>query len=167
VVLHLQLIEQREMTMKLEKSRSPDEAPADGAAVKAVIDALMDAVRAKDVEAMLSHCAPDIVTFDMVPPIKHEGADAIRLLWAKTLAEFEPPLDYEFRELDITVGGDVAFARSLNRFGGMKADGKRIVNWLRSTLGFRKVDGRWKIVHEHISVPFDMGTGKAMPEVEP
>jgi uncharacterized protein (TIGR02246 family) len=153
--------------MKPEKRKIADQAVSDEAAVRAVIDALTTAVRAKDVEAMLAQCAPDIVTFDMVPPIKHEGADAIRRLWARTLAEFDPPVDYEFRELQITVGDDVAFARSLNRFGGTKAGGKSIVNWLRSTLAFRKIDGKWKIVHEHISVPFDMETGKAILDLQP
>jgi uncharacterized protein (TIGR02246 family) len=153
--------------MKAEKSKIANNAATDEAAVRTVIDALADAVRAKDVEAMISLCAPDVVTFDMVPPIKHEGADAIRSLWATTLAEFNPPLDYDFRELDITVGGDVAFARSLNRFGGTKTDGKHIVNWLRSTIAFCKIGGQWRIVHEHVSVPFNMETGKAMLDLKP
>jgi uncharacterized protein (TIGR02246 family) len=148
--------------MKPERSKITEEA-----GVRAVIDALTEAVRARDVEAMLSQCDPDIVTFDMVPPIKHKGAEAIRSIWVKTLASFEPPLEYEFRELDIAIGGDVAFARSLNRFGGTKTDGTHIANWLRSTLGFRKVDGRWRIVHQHISVPFDMETSKAMLDLKP
>jgi ketosteroid isomerase-like protein len=71
------------------------------------------------------------------------------------------------QELDIAVDGDVAFARCLNRFGGTKMDGKRVLNWLRSTFGLRKIDGRWKVVHEHVSVPFDMETGKAMLELKP
>lgn len=66
---------------------------AEEAAVRAVIDATTNAVRAKDVDAMLAHCAPDLVTFDIVPPLEHEGADAIRRLWAQTLAAFVPPLD--------------------------------------------------------------------------
>jgi uncharacterized protein (TIGR02246 family) len=140
---------------------------AEDAAIRAVIDAITKAVRAKDVEAMLAQCAPGIVTFDMVPPLKHQGAQAIRGLWARTLAAFEPPLEYDVHELDIAVDGDVAFARCLNRFGGTKTDGKRVINWLRSTFGLRRIDGRWKVVHEHVSVPFDMETGKAMLELKP
>jgi ketosteroid isomerase-like protein len=137
------------------------------AEVRAVIDAIADAVRAKDVEAMISHCAPEIATFDLVPPLKHEGADALRELWAKTLAAFVPPLEYEVHELDLVVGRDVAFSRSVNRFGGTRSDGKRIVNWLCSTIGLRKIDFQWKVVHEHVSVPFDMETGKALLKLEP
>jgi uncharacterized protein (TIGR02246 family) len=148
--------------MTREESKSAEEA-----AIRAVIDAITKAVRAKDVEAMLAQCAPDIVTFDMVPPLKHQGSQAIRGLWARTLAAFDPPLEYEVHDLDISVDGDVAFARCLNRFGGTKKDGRRVLNSLRSTFGLRKIDGQWKVVHEHVSVPFDMETGKAMLDLKP
>jgi ketosteroid isomerase-like protein len=145
-----------------EPSRSADEA-----AVHAVIEAIARAVRAKDVEAMLAHCASDLVTFDLVPPIRHEGADAIRRLWSKSLAGFEPPLDYDFQQLHIEVSGDMAFARCLNRFGGTRSDGAQVVNWMRSSFAFRRIDGRWKVVHEHVSVPFDMKTGQALLNLHP
>jgi uncharacterized protein (TIGR02246 family) len=148
--------------MAREESKSLEEA-----AIRTVIDAITKAVRAKDVEAMLAQCAPDIVTFDMVPPLKHQGSQAIRGLWARTLAAFDPPLEYEVHDLDISVDGDIAFARCLNRFGGTKKDGRRVLNSLRSTFGLRKIDGQWKVVHEHVSVPFDMETGKAMLELKP
>jgi ketosteroid isomerase-like protein len=140
---------------------------ADEAAIRAEIDAIAQAVQLKDVHEMLMHCAPDIVTFDMLPPLKHEGAHAIRRDWASALAPIEGPVEYEVRDLDIVVGGDVAFAHSLNRFGGIGRDGRRIVSWLRSTLGFRRIEGRWKLVHEHVSVPFDMSTSKALLNLQP
>ncbi|HEV7391611.1 MAG TPA: SgcJ/EcaC family oxidoreductase [Burkholderiales bacterium] len=140
---------------------------ADEAAIRTLIDAITKAVRAKDVEAMLAQCAPDIVIFDMVPPLKHQGSQAIRGLWARTLAAFDPPLEYEVHDLDISVDGDVAFARCLNRFGGTKKDARRVLNSLRSTFGLRKIDGQWKVVHEHVSVPFEMETGKAMLDLKP
>ncbi|HEV7730794.1 MAG TPA: nuclear transport factor 2 family protein [Candidatus Binatia bacterium] len=67
----------------------------------------------------------------------------------------------------MTVGGDVAFTRSLNRFGGTTADGTHDASWLCSTLCLRKIDGRWKLVHEHVSVPFDMQTNAALLDLEP
>jgi hypothetical protein len=50
----------------------------DEAAVRAVIDAIVAAVRSGDVEAMLAQCSPDVVTFDMVEPIQHEGVNSVR-----------------------------------------------------------------------------------------
>jgi ketosteroid isomerase-like protein len=34
-------------------------------------------------------------------------------------------------------------------------------------MGFRKQNGRWKLVHQHSSVPFDMDSGQAMLELQP
>lgn len=138
----------------------------DEAAVRGVIDALTSAVQHRDVEAMLAQCGPEIRFFDMVPPLQHKGADAIRAIWKQTLQAFET-IEYEVHRLDVAVGDDVAFSRSLNRFGGTKKDGTHIVNWLCMTLGFGKVDGTWKILHQHVSVPFDMETGKVLLDLEP
>lgn len=140
---------------------------ADEAAVHAVLESIARAVRARDVDAMLAQCATELVTFDLVAPIKHDGAEAIRQVWTRTLAAFEGPLEYDYQQLDIQVDGDLAFARCLNRFGGTKSDGTEVTNWLRSTFGLRRIDGRWKVVHEHVSVPFDMQSGKALLELHP
>jgi ketosteroid isomerase-like protein len=139
----------------------------DEAAVKAVIEAMAQAVRRRDVDAMLAQCSPDVTTFDLVPPLKHVGAEAVREIWAQTLESFEGPAEYEVHQLELIVSDFVAFARSLNRFGGKRADGQYAVNWLCFTLGLRKIDGQWKIVHQHASVPFDMKTGQALLDLEP
>ena len=40
--------------------------------------------------------------------------------------------------------------------------------WFRSTLGFRKIGGEWKIAHEHELVPFLMdGSDKAALDLKP
>jgi hypothetical protein len=54
----------------------------------------------------------------------------------------------------------VAFGASLNRVNGTKTDGTKVDMWWRSTVGYRKIDGRWLITHRHDSVPFDMETGE-------
>ena len=39
---------------------------------------------------------------------------------------------------------------------GRSVGGHEVELWYRQTLSFRKVDGAWKIAHEHSSVPFYM-----------
>lgn len=40
--------------------------------------------------------------------------------------------------------------------------------WVRATTCWRKVDGRWRVVHEHVSVPFYMdGSEKAAVDLKP
>jgi ketosteroid isomerase-like protein len=45
--------------------------------------------------------------------------------------------------------------------------GQEIDIWLRATVGYRKTDGRWLVVHEHVSVPIDMESGKALFDLKP
>jgi ketosteroid isomerase-like protein len=39
--------------------------------------------------------------------------------------------------------------------------------WWRVTVCYRKIDGRWKIAHEHNSVPFNVNNGKASLDLKP
>jgi len=149
-------------TQNIVRTRADDEAE-----IRSVLDAIVDAVRARDVDAMLAHCAPEIATFDLMPPLKHEGYDAIRRIWANTAAEFDGPLEYDQHYLELMVGDEVAFCRSINRFGGDKSDGDKAISWICSTMGFRRIGGRWKLVHQHSSVPFDMDSGQALLELQP
>ena len=34
--------------------------------------------------------------------------------------------------------------------------------WLRTTAGYKRIQGKWHIVHEHCSVPFDPETSRAV-----
>lgn len=116
----------------------------------------------------MSIYAPDVVSFDIEPPLQHVGAEAKRKNWERVFAAYECPLGYEVRELTITVGEDVAFAHSLNRLSGTLRNGAKTTGfWVRATTCFRKLNGRWAIAHDHVSVPFDMSTGTALVNLEP
>jgi len=144
-------------------SRASDEAQ-----IRALIDTWAEAVRAKDVDAVMSHYAVDIVTFDLAPPLQYAGSDALRKSLEAWFPTFPGPVGYEIRELSITTGDDVAFCRSLNRISGTRDDGEETDVWVRATVGLRKIDGRWKVVHEHVSVPFYMdGNYRAAVDLEP
>jgi ketosteroid isomerase-like protein len=56
-------------------------------------------------------------------------------------------------ELAIQADGSVAFCHSLNRLQGTRTDGQEVDVTMRSTLGLRKKNGEWKIVHGHTSFP--------------
>ena len=112
---------------------------AEDAAIRADVDAIVEAVRAKDINAFLSRCAPDIVAFDLLPPLVHVGMTAVRRAWDAALGAFQGLPDYEVSDLHVAVDGDVAFCHGLTRFGGTRKDGKPVATWLRSTMAFRKI----------------------------
>ena len=49
---------------------------ADEADIRQRINQLTEAIRAMDLERVMSFYAPDIVSFDIVPPLQHLGAEA-------------------------------------------------------------------------------------------
>jgi ketosteroid isomerase-like protein len=124
-------------------------------AIRAVIDVIIKAIRTNDVELFLAHCAPEVVVYDLIPPLEQKGFEAVRQAWILSMSAFEGPIDYEIDRLDVQTGGDIAFSRCLAQFGATTKEGHRIASHVRSTLGFRRVNGHWKIVHEHLSVPLD------------
>ncbi|HYZ55972.1 MAG TPA: nuclear transport factor 2 family protein [Streptosporangiaceae bacterium] len=133
--------------------------------------------RAKDAEQIVAHYAPDIVLYSLAPPLRtHAGgqhsigggrkadmttADGVRT-W---LAGFgNQPMDYEIRDVNVAVGGDVAYAHGLSRMGSLGT----FTLWFRFTAGLRKSDGIWQITHIHASVPFYMDeTMKAAVDLAP
>ena len=48
----------------------------DEANIRQRIDSWLEAIRAMDLDAVMSLYAPDIVSFDIVPPLRHVGAKA-------------------------------------------------------------------------------------------
>jgi ketosteroid isomerase-like protein len=134
--------------------------------IRQVIDKLVGAIRAMDVEGLAACFTANMVSFDVGPPLQHVGVDAKLKNWREAFTVFRPPLGYEIRDLTITVGEDVAFAHGINRLSG-SLNGNEFGPWVRWTAGFRKVDGKWLIAHDQVSVPVDFTSGRALLNLEP
>ena len=148
--------------MTVEEHKQNDEA-----AIKRVIEDWVEALRARDIDGVMSIYAPELVAFDLVPPLRYVGADAYRNHWLEGWSLLQGPMGYEVHDLSITVGDDVAFTRSLNRSSATLNTGQKTDFWLRWTTCFRKINGKWLIVHMHVSVPFDFETGRAVLDLKP
>ena len=140
---------------------------ADEADIRQRIDQLVQAIRVMDLEGVKPIYAPDIVSFDIVPPLQHMGAEAKWKNWVDVFTAYQRPLGYEIRDLTLTVGQDVAFGHSLNRISGTLKNGTRTGYWVRWTGCFQKIDGTWLIVHDQVSVPVDAASGRALLNLEP
>jgi uncharacterized protein (TIGR02246 family) len=126
------------------------------AEIRQLVDRWARAVRAKDVEGLMSCYATDVLSFDLAPPLQSRGADAYRRSLEAWFPTFRGPIGYEVRDLGVTPGDDVAFSHSLNRITGARTSGEETDVWVRATVCFRRIGGRWLIAHEHVSVPFEM-----------
>ena len=148
--------------MIIEETKHHDEAE-----IKRAIEAGVEAIGHKNLEGIMSLYAQEVVTFDIVPPLRYLGADALRKLWEEVFFVYPGPVAYEIHDLSIAVGDAVAFTYSLNRISGTMNNGRKTDLWLRWTACFRKIDGKWLIVHHQNSVPADLEHGKAVVDLKP
>jgi ketosteroid isomerase-like protein len=135
--------------------------------IRELVEARLRAVRAKDIDTLGQVLAPDLMTFDVVEPMRRSGAQASIARAREWFGFFrDPAIGVETRDVQIFAGPEAAFAFYLVRFSGQQQT-QKIDMWVRSTLGKAKLDGEWRLVHEHSSVPFNPATGKATLDGKP
>jgi ketosteroid isomerase-like protein len=139
------------------------------AEIKALFDQWKTAFEAKDVNGVMSIYAPGatLVSYDIVPPLQFKGADAYRKDYGEFFGQFDGPLHVDVPDMHIEASHDVAFAYGLERMTGKLTNGTPVDMWMRYTEGLKRIDGQWRVVHEHISVPADLNTGKAALDLKP
>jgi ketosteroid isomerase-like protein len=139
----------------------------DEAQIREALNRWAKAFRNHDLDGIMAMYGPDLVAYDIVPPLQYVGTKAYRKDYEQFLAQYSGPIDVEFRDLHIVAGNGVAFATALERMSGTLKNGQKSEIWVRATTGFRKIKGKWLDVHDHISVPVDMETGKGALDLKP
>jgi ketosteroid isomerase-like protein len=138
------------------------------ALVRQRVEDLVKAVRQRDIDAVMSFYAPDIVSFDVDgPPLRYTGDERKRRAWREFFAARTGPITYEVRELNINAQGELAVAHSVNHVAGTLASGHAAELWVRWTACLRCIDGIWLVVHDHASVPADIAHGQAVLNLAP
>lgn len=135
--------------------------------IRALIEHWCAAVRDKDLDAIMSYYAPDIVAFDAIIQLQFKGLQAYREHWRFCLGMSEGPMIFTQSELTVHAEGSLAFAHWLNQCGCTNERGEENSSWMRGSAGYRRTDEGWKAVHEHFSAPFEMESGKALFTLEP
>lgn len=125
----------------------------DEARIRELIENWAKAVRAKDIDGIMAHHAPDILLFDVPPPVQSRGADSYRKSWDQFFSWFGDSGVFQISELNITAADDVAYCHGLIRCGGTETNGEKAELVVRLTVCFRKFDGQWMVMHEHHSEP--------------
>jgi uncharacterized protein (TIGR02246 family) len=135
----------------------------DEAEIKALEQRIVDAAKARDVDAVVKNYVDDdsLLVFDVLPPRQYVGAEAFHKDWQGFLDGFDGPITFENSDMEVVSDGKLAYAHCIAHVAGKGKDGNPIDMTLRLTDVLRKVKGKWLIVHEHVSVPVDVATGKA------
>lgn len=96
---------------------------------------------------------PDVLIYDVLPPMLYRGAEAYRASWDSWQPEMQGDNIFEITDLDVVAGTDVAFASGLIRCGGTFPGGKSFEDLVRATFCLQKLSNKWLVTHQHISKP--------------
>ena len=125
--------------------------------IRDLLERRTDAQQSKDIDRLLSFYSPDIVYYDVVPPLRFAGIEEVRRNFLRWFDGYKGPIRLETHDLTIVTSEGAAFANMLHLDSGERKGlaGPLSSIWVRETVCFRRSNGRWVITHEHISIPFD------------
>jgi len=120
--------------------------------IRQLIENWAAAVKQKDINNILAHHSNDLIMFDVPPPFQSVGIDAYRKTW-DTFFKYAKLGVFDIQELKIVADDNVAFCIATMKCED-SAGGKGFepLNF-RLTVGLKKIDNQWTIVHEHHSIP--------------
>jgi uncharacterized protein (TIGR02246 family) len=130
----------------------PTQATTNEAELRALIARWSQAVRDQDLAGIRADHDPDVLMFDVPPPFLSRGLDAYMATWNMFYDGTARPVQFDFHDIAVTAGAEVAFATAIGRCSDLST-GQKVDLEFRLTMGFHKQNGRWRIMHEHHSVP--------------
>jgi ketosteroid isomerase-like protein len=130
-----------------------DNPTIDEIAIRDLVENWARAVRARNLNGILANHSPDILMFDVPPPVQSKGIEAYKKTWDLFFSWSRDFGVFDIIEINITAGNDVAFVTALMRCAGVEANGDKIELEFRLTIGLRKIGDQWIVMHEHHSIP--------------
>ncbi len=141
---------------------STSTAASDLDAINTNVQHFLTAANNKDLNGIMSYYAPDesAVLFDSVPPRQYVGATAIRKDWENFQAAYPTTMHFDLIDWKVDASGDLAYGHGFVRVTGPAKDGTQQDMTVRLTDVYKRIDGKWVTVHEHVSWPVDPVTAK-------
>jgi ketosteroid isomerase-like protein len=121
----------------------------------------------KDIQAAMKPYAANVLSYEHVHKLAYKGRDEIREVCQEGFDAAPGEFQWDIPDLEVVTAGDLAVTWGLNRMRFEKPDGTSTTIYSRGTRIFQKIDGRWQLVHSHLSYPFDPQTGKALTGLKP
>lgn len=136
---------------------------SDKTAIAATIERVRKAFEDHDANAIMANytTGDQLLVFDVIPPREYRGWDAYKKNWEGLFGMFSGPIHNTISDVSIDVDGSLAYSHYIEDSQLTTKDGHVAAFTVRYTDIYRKIGGKWLIVHEHISAPVDLATGKA------
>ena len=135
--------------------------------VRALFDRQSAAVRAKDIDQLMSVYSLNIVYFDVVPPLQFTGSAALRSRFLEWFDGYQGSIEMDIRDVHISASRDIAVAHWFSRARGTLKSGQEVGSWVRATSCCQRSNHGWLITHEHISLPVDFRSRSAATDLVP
>jgi ketosteroid isomerase-like protein len=145
-------------TAGIANATSAFNAPVDVAAIKALETKLQTETNMKK---LIGDYAEDAQVLDIYTPGVYHGHKEIDAAFTPQLAVVKS-LKPGFSEMNVAADGKFACAMMQIHFDTVLKDGKTFTMALRELDAFKKIDGKWKLVQQHVSLPVDPKTGMAV-----
>lgn len=136
---------------------------ADADAIVGILSAACVAVEAGDEDGLLTmfHERPETFLFDYMPP-RAAGTAKLRENFRAASRGLVGSLTCEVREVEVyPLSPDAAWTAAILHVAARYDSGDEVDLTYRATDIWRRIDGRWAVVHEHASLPVDPVTGLA------
>jgi ketosteroid isomerase-like protein len=135
----------------------------DAAEIRAAQNSIAAGAEARDLDKIMSNYwhSPELFVFDVYPPRQYVGWNAFRKDWRDFLAVYKGPITYQMQDMFVDTDGKLGYVHVIEHIAGTTNAGKRDVINMRITEVYKKIEGKWQIVHEHASVPVDLTTRRA------
>jgi len=125
----------------------------DEAAIVGLVENWARAVRARNLDGILANHSPDMLMFDVPPPLQSKGIEEYKETWDLFFSWAQDSGVFDILEMSVTAGNDVAFVTAIMRCAGWEPTGEKTELRFRLTIGLRKIDAHWVVTHEHHSLP--------------
>ncbi|WP_067476679.1 YybH family protein [Actinomadura hibisca] len=153
-------------TVAHEHHSFPDAAPDTATGeheVRALHERWFADTEAKDLDGIMAPIADDVVSYEHEEPLQYAGAAQMRDICEQGMNTSPETVTWDVPDLKVLVRGDLAVAWGLNRMQAGQAD----ESWSRGTRVFQRGDDGWKMIHQHVSYPYDPETGEAKTDLRP
>lgn len=119
-----------------------------------------DALKNNDIAQMTEHYADDISLFDVSSQLN--GLEQYKTELEKVSSYFTANLDIRRRDIKIHVSGDLAFLYCYTKIDNPQLGAMLQMPWCRTTLCLQQQNQQWVLLHQHISMPVNILTKKAI-----
>lgn len=114
----------------------------------------------QSIDEMTQHYAENISLFDVSSQLS--GLEQYKREWEKVSPYFTANMKITRRDIKIHVLADSAFLYCYSKLENTQLKEIFKMPWCRTTLCLQKKNDTWVLLHQHISVPVNMLTGKAI-----